>query len=107
MAGFIEEILSGRYPRIEALWRTEFGKVVDELLNPADLHKSKREAGDGIDVAVKADVERLEAVLAEEKKRHEATKRELDVTKRERASLRYQVDAIKHALKKTRHQEPL
>lgn len=109
MAGFIEEILSGRYPRIESLWRTEFGKVVDELLVQSDQKESDDPPVE--QVALQADIDRLETLLANEKARHEATKRELDVAKRERASLRYQIDAINHALKNIppalTHKEPI
>lgn len=88
MAGFIDEILSGKYPRIENLWNKEFGKVMDELLG------EKREP------AASDDLERIKAVLTEEQSRHEVTKRQLAVAKAECEALQCKLDAVKQAVDK-------
>lgn len=133
MAGFLEKILSGRYPNLEGLWGAEFRRVVDEAFATPDpdvfedeydcsdcerkcevASELLEESNDYIDsqaeviTALKGEVSRLEALLGEEQCRHKAVKRELEVVRGERTALVYRLDAVKHAINAGgRHAEPI
>lgn len=120
MSGFIERILSGKYPRLESLWKTEFEKLFDEVFNNIDLSDDDVDGPDldseweGISAdsevqALRADLSRVESLLAEERARCESTKRELGVVKAELKSARYQLDAVAIAIGGRRiwHDEPI
>lgn len=127
MSSFLDRILSGRYPKMESIWRTEFERIVDEVFGRLgdELKDVEEPADSGLDdefdetaveaelnttiEALRADLNRVEGQLVEEKLRHEAAKRELGVAKAELRSARYKLDAIGHALDRagSRHAEPL
>ena len=118
MAGFIEELLSGKYPRLESVYlKDAFSKIVDEVFGKPkgtvrdgeevsgledewDEHLDEWEPEETMadDLVSKADFDRLEALLAEEKARHESLKRQMAVLKAERSALQYKLDAVRHAL---------
>lgn len=123
MASFLDKLLSGQFPRLESIWRTEFDKIVDEVFDrinvdfddePADLAGDfdetyvERELNTTIE-SLRADLARVEKVLAEERSRHEAAKRELCVTKAELRSARYKLEQIEAAIsnKANMHGEPI
>lgn len=115
MSGFLDRILSGEYPKLESIWRAEFEKLVDEVfgkrveVNPDDEVGGLEDEFVEIDPGMLADLDRLEGLLAEEKARHEATKRELHVTKSELKAARFQLDAVRSAMERTSkwHDEPV
>ena len=116
MAGFIDKLLSGQYPKLEQLFmRGEFQKIVDEVFSKTDYRPEEDEIGgledefEDIDPGLLADLDRLEAQLAEEKSRHEATKRQLDVAKSELKAARYKLDAVQAAMDRAGrwHDEPI
>lgn len=119
MSGFLDRILSGEYPKLESIWRAEFEKLVDEVFGKVDVKKFEVKPEDEvggledefvqIDPGMLADLDRLEGLLAEEKARHEATKRELHVTKSELKAARFQLDAVRSAMERTSkwHDEPV
>lgn len=95
MAGFLEELLSGKYPQIERLWRSDFARIVDEVFSPKPEHYT-----DDIDddFGRDADIERLEGLLRQERSRHDRTRQELEVARAERDALRYKLDAVRKEL---------
>lgn len=115
MAGFIDRLLSGQYPKLEQLFmRQEFQKIVDEVFAKIDLKPEDEIGGledefEDIDPGLLADLDRVEAQLAEEKSRHEATKRELHVVKSELKAARYKLDAVQAAMDRAGkwHDEPI
>lgn len=115
MSGFLDRILSGEYPKLESIWRAEFEKLVDDVFGKRVEVKPDDEVGGledefvEIDPGMLADLDRLEGLLAEEKARHEATKRELHVTKSELKAARFQLDAVRSAMERTSkwHDEPV
>ena len=114
MSGFLDRILSGEYPKLESIWRAEFEKLVDDVFGKRVEVKPDDEVGGledefVIDPGMLADLDRLEGLLAEEKARHEATKRELHVTKSELKAARFQLDAVRSAMERTSkwHDEPV
>lgn len=112
MSGFIDRILSGQYPKLEQLFmRQEFQKIVDEVFGKIDL-KPEDEIG-GFEEEfeeVDPELDRLEELLVEERIRHEATKRELHVTKSELKAARYKLGAVQSAMDRAGqgiHDEPV
>lgn len=101
MAGFIDRLLSGQYPKLESLWRGEFSRLADEFLASVDVPSA--------DMDEQADIDRLEELLAREREHHEATKRELSVVKAELKSAQYQLAAVAAAVGSRRrwHDEPI
>lgn len=93
MADFLEKLLSGRYPQVEKVWRARFNKILDQAFENLDFND---ELVDPVDV--KADVVRLEAVLDEERSRHAAVRRELEIVKVERDELLYRLESAKREL---------
>lgn len=117
--GFIDKLLSGKYPRLESVWQARFEKLVDEIFAGIDLredepaglddefNQSAVEADLNTEIeALRADLKRLESVLAEERTRHESAKRELASVRAELKAARYQLGMVKAALSGNRHEEP-
>lgn len=96
MAGFLEELLSGKYPQIERLWRSDFARIVDEVFSPKPEHYTD-DIDDDFD-AGRADAVRLEDLLRQERSLHDRTRRELEVARAERDALRYKLDAVRKEL---------
>lgn len=126
MSGFLNRILSGKYPNLESLWKTEFEKLVDEVfskIDMSDLDEFVDDAGldDEFDTdsyverelnteieALRADLSRLEDQFCEERQRHEAAKRELAVVKAELKAAQYKLGAVRSAVGRSNlHDEPL
>ena len=89
---FVEKILSGKYPNIEHLWRKEIDKIIDEVFDFMTTKGDFEEMDEF--VPAKSDSE----LLQEERERHEATKRLLDVARQEKATLQAKLDAAKNEL---------
>lgn len=114
MAGFLDRILSGQYPRLESIWRNEFEKIVDEVFGKLDLGEDFPDEVGGLEdefdqsyveselnttiEALRADLRRVEDQLERERYRAEAAQRELHVTKSELKAARYKLDAVQSAL---------
>jgi hypothetical protein len=105
---FVDKILSGKYPQIEKIFQREFGKVIDEVFDalssdfeeldefqPAKQPEAEKQAGGTVSLET---YDRVTNLLEEERIRHEATRRELDVVRQERATLQYKLDAARHEL---------
>lgn len=125
MSGFLNRILSGKYPNLESLWKVEFDKLIDEVFSKidlSDLDEAVDDAGldDEFDVsaverdmnteieALRADLSRLEDQFCEERQRHEAAKRELGVVKAELKAAQYKLSAVRSAVGRSNlHDEPL
>lgn len=109
MSGFIDRILSGKYPQMESIWRKEFEKMVDEVFGKIDLKPEDGGLEDEFE-EVDPELDRLEELLVEERMRHEATKRELHVTKSELKAARYKLGAVQAAIDRAGqgfHDEPV
>lgn len=114
MASFIDKLLSGKYPKLESLWVTEFERMVNEVFNRLDLQEDIPDGPAGLDsdfdeseterelnvevIALRGELQRLEEVLKEERSRHEVVKRELGVVKAELKAAKYKLSAIQTAL---------
>lgn len=96
MAGFWDEILSGRWPKSRELIEREFNRIVTEVFGGVSDAEAQGQ---------QADLERLEALLKEEKARHEQCQRELAALRYEKRALTYKLDAARKALEG--HGEPL
>ena len=105
---FVDKILSGKYPQIEKIFQREFGKVIDEVFDalssdfeeldefqPAKQPGAEKQAGGTVSLET---YDRVTNLLEEDRIRHEATRRELDVVRQERATLQYKLDAARHEL---------
>lgn len=101
---FIEKILSGKYPQIEKLFQKEFDKVIEEVFGMLSTDFEELDEYEPPAEPAKPDTvpmekyDRLNELLQEALARHEATRRELDVVRQERATLQYKLDAAKHEL---------
>lgn len=102
---FIESLLSGKYPQLENLWRKELGKVIDEAftmlttLGEFDEIDEHEPAAATVSGSVSLETyDRVTDMLNEERNRHEATQRELDLVRKEKATLEYKLAAAKHEL---------
>lgn len=123
MASFIEKLLSGQYPKLESLWTKEFERLVDEIFSRIDLPEDLDDEPAGLDSdfdespvesdlnheikCLRDDVADLERELDEERSRHEAAKRELQVVKAELKAARYKLGAIQAAMSTKFHPEPI
>ena len=117
MSGFLEKILSGKYPELETLWRTEFGKIINEVFGPSPEKREGSPAdylADDFDdddfgsevVGLQADVNRLEALVVELRQKLDSAVSELQVSKSERRALEYKLDKVRDAVRSNFHQEP-
>ena len=103
---FIDKILSGQYPQIEKLFQKEFGKVVDEVFGlissdfeELDEFEPAKKTQDDPDGKVSlAAYDRVTDLLEDERRRCESLKRELDIVKKEKATLQHKLDAARHEL---------
>lgn len=111
MASFLDKLLSGQFPRLESIWRTEFDKIVEEVFDRINLDFDDDPSDNENDelVALRADFVRTQKVLAEERSRHEAAKRELCVTKAELRAARYKLEQIEATIasRANLHGEPI
>lgn len=96
MAGFIEEILSGKYPKLENLWRGEFSRVVDEVFGTPDPDLLVDDIDDDFDAP--DDVQRLEKRLKEEQESHKKTLDALRLAWADRDALQSKIDALRREL---------
>lgn len=96
MAGFIEEILSGKYPKLENLWRGEFSRVVDEVFGTPDPDLLVDDIDDDFDAP--DDVQRLEKRLKEEQESHKKTLDALRLAWADRDALQNKIDALRREL---------
>jgi chromosome segregation ATPase len=119
VAGFLDKLLSGNYPKLEALWVEQFGKLVDDVFAKIDLEESDVE---GLDAefdasaveadlnteieALRADLQRLEDVLAKERSAHAATMRDLAAIRAELKTEQYRLTKVRSALLSGLHEEP-
>lgn len=117
--GFLDKLLSGKYPKLESVWQSQFEKLLDEIFTGVDLREDEpADLADDFDQsaveadlnteieALRADLDRLESVLAEERSRHQAAKRELVTLKAELKATRYKLEMVKGALSGNLHDEP-
>jgi len=99
MMSFVEKVLSGQYPQIEKLWRQEFEKVIDKVFSQDFEELSDTDAGRDRTVAespaCRCDCQRQ---IREQWDRLEATRRELDLAKLEKATLQYKLDCARREL---------
>lgn len=116
MSGFFEKILSGKYPEVEKLWTSEFGKIVDELFGSEkpgpddyvdDIDDVDDDAGEAVSAGLRADVDRLEALVLELRQRCDQLVREVGVVKAERNALQYKLDSVRDVVRSRFHEEPL
>jgi hypothetical protein len=96
---FVEKVLSGEYPQIEKLWRREFEKVIDKVFSQ-DFEELANAVEPGRTVAAESpacgcDCQRQ---IREQWDRLEATRRELDLAKLEKATLQYKLDCARREL---------
>ena len=99
---FVEKVLSGEYPQIEKLWRREFEKVIDKVFSQDFEELARTDAPDSRDLAATlaaapcgCDCQRQ---IREQWDRLEATRRELDLAKLEKATLQYKLDCARREL---------
>lgn len=111
MANFLDKLLSGKYPAVENLWRSEFSRMVDEALSsiPTDdldeseltverLSERLEEANDMIDKQ-RDEIANLRAAVSQADQRLESMVRQYETVAKDRNVLRYKLDAVQHALK--------
>lgn len=106
MASFIEKLLSGKYPKLESIWTTEFERLVDEVFNridlPADLDDEPVEESE-----VEEELASLWTALNEERNRHEATRKELGMVKAELKAAKFKLGAVQAAMSTSFRPEPI
>lgn len=123
MSGFLDRILSGKYPKLESIWRTEFDRIVDQVFDKLDLSEDDIPGGldDEFDEtyveaelnteikALRAELERMQCLLGEQRDRREALDRELRVVKAELAAARYQMECVEKSMDRVQkwHGEPI
>lgn len=113
MSGFLEKILSGKYPEVEKLWSSEFGRIVEELFGPAKVEQpGPEDYVDDVDevddsVGVTADVDRLEALVGELRQRNDQLMREVRAVSAQRDALQYKLDSVRDVVRSRFHGEPL
>lgn len=90
---FVEKVLSGQYPQLEKLWRKEFEKVIDKVFSQ-DFDELKDDAVEPAGCKG-CDCQRQ---IREQWDRLEATRRELDLAKLEKATLQYKLDCAEREL---------
>lgn len=98
MAGFIDEILSGKYPQLKGLFERKFGEVVDSLLGDplADLADPDGEDCDKERCRLKLESAMREITLLKADKTESDYR--LNVVKSERDSLQKKLDTIRNSL---------
>ena len=89
---FVEKVLSGQYPQIEKMWRREFDKVIDKVFSQ-DFEQLQED--DEKTPCQGCDCQRQ---IREQWDRLEATRRELDLAKLEKATLQYKLDCARREL---------
>jgi hypothetical protein len=92
---FVEKVLSGEYPQIEKLWRREFEKVIDKVFSQDFEELARTDAPAATVSACGCDCQRQ---IREQWDRLEATRRELDLAKLEKATLQYKLDCARREL---------
>lgn len=111
MSGFFDKILSGKYPEVEKLWTSEFGRIVDELFGvkpgPDDYVDDIDDVDDPVELGLRADVDRLEALVLELRQRCDQLVREVGVVRAERNALQYKLDSVRDVVRSRFHEEPL
>lgn len=90
MAGFWDEILSGKYPRAKELVEREFSRIVEQVFGAVEAESAPD--------AKEADSRRLEDRLRDEKNRRERLEHQVACLKAEKASLTYKLDAVRKAI---------
>lgn len=107
MANFIDKLLSGKYPKLESLWTTEFERLVDEVFNRIDLPADLDDEPVDEDSEVEEELASLWTALNEERQRHEATRRELGMVKAELKAAKYKLGAVQAAMSTSFRSEPI
>lgn len=102
MAGFIEEILSGKYPNLKDIWEKKLGSLVDEAFETLTTLKDP-EAVDSDEALKLQAAERQIALLKADKTELEYR---LNVVKAERDSLLRKLNTIRESLGAWKPDEP-
>lgn len=96
MAGFLEEILSGKRPRLESLLLREFSRIVDEVFKVPDPEVFVDDIDD--DFGGSGDAKKLELLLMDEKSRHKDTATALKAVEAERDALKEKIESLRREL---------